>query len=114
MVAALQAVKDGEGVTAAAKLHGVPKLTLYDRVTGSVAHGRKPGPAPYVTKAEETELSKFLVVTSKAGYGKTRAEVKSIAERTMKLKEAKEDVKLLKGDKITDGWFNRIMEYGKK
>ena len=27
---ALQAVKDGQAVTAAAKLHGVPKSTLYD------------------------------------------------------------------------------------
>ena len=85
MAAALQAVKDGQGLTAAAKLHRVPRSTLYDRVTGHVTHGRKPGPAPYLTKAEETELSRFLVVTSKAGYGKTRTDVKSIAERTMKL-----------------------------
>ena len=32
----------------------------------------------------------------------------------MKLKETEEDVKLLKGDKITDGWFNRIMERNDK
>jgi len=70
MVAAVQAYKDGQGVTAAARLHGVPRSTLYDRVTGHVTHGRKPGPNPYLTKAEETELSKFLVVTSKAGYRK--------------------------------------------
>ena len=70
MDAALQAVKDGQTVTAAAKQHGVPKSTLYDRVTGRVTHGRKTGPNPYLTKAEETELSKFLIVTNKAGYGK--------------------------------------------
>ena len=114
MVAALQAVKDGQGVTAAAKLHGVPKSTLHDRATGNVTHGRKPGPAPYLTKAKETELSKFLVVTSKAGYGKTRAEVKSIAEKTIKVKETEEGVKLLKGDKVTDGWFKRFMERNDK
>ena len=87
---------------------------LYDRVTGCVTHGRKPGPNPYLTKAEETELSKFLVATNKAGYGKTRAEVKSIAERTMKLKETEQDVQLLKREKITDGWFNRFMERNDK
>ena len=79
-------------------------------MTGRVTHSRKPGPNPYLTKAEETKLSKFLVVTSKAGYGKTRAEVKSIAERTMKLKETEQHLKILKGDKITDGWFNRFIE----
>ena len=114
MDAALQAVKDGQTVTAAAKQHGVPKSTLYDRVTGRVTHGRKPGPNPYLTKAEETELSKFLIVTNKAGYGKTRAEVKSIAERTLKFKETEEDAKILKGDRVTDGWFNRFMERNDK
>ena len=28
----------------------------------------------------------------------------------MKLKEKEEDVKILKGDKITDGWLRRFME----
>jgi len=92
----------------------VPKSTLYDRVTGRVTHGRKPGPNPYLTKAEETELSKFLIVTNKAGYGKTRAEVQSIVERTLKLKETEEDAKILKGDRVTDGWFNRFMERNDK
>ena len=42
------------------------QLYNYDRVTGRVTHGRKPRPNPYLTKTEETELSKFLIVTSKA------------------------------------------------
>ena len=53
-------------------------------------------------------------MTSKAEYGKTRAEVKSIAERTLKLKETEEDAKILKGDRITDGWFNRFKERNDK
>ena len=114
MTAALEAVKDGQGVTDAARSHGVPKSTLYDRVTGRVTHGTKPGPNPYLTKAEETELSKFLVVTSKAGYGKTRSEVKLIAERALKYKESNQDVQILKGDKITDGWFDRFMNRNDK
>lgn len=36
MAGALQAVKDGQGLTDAARLHGVPKSTLYERPTGSV------------------------------------------------------------------------------
>ena len=64
MAAAVQACKDGQGVTDAARLHEVPKSTLYDRVTGRVKEGTKPRPNPYLTKAEENELSQFLVVTS--------------------------------------------------
>ena len=37
MEAALKAVKDGMGVNKAAELHGVPKTTLKDRVSGRVA-----------------------------------------------------------------------------
>ena len=87
----------------------MPRSTLYDRITGHVTHGKKPRPNPYLTKAGETELSKILVATSKAGYGKTR-EVKSIAERTLKLTDTEQDMEILRGDKITDGWFNSYMK----
>ena len=32
----------------------------------------KPGPSPYLTNVEETELTNFLVDVPKAGHGKTR------------------------------------------
>ena len=35
----MQAVKDGMGINKAAELHGVPKITLKDRISGRVAHG---------------------------------------------------------------------------
>ena len=78
------------------------KATWSAKINGCVTHGTKPGPNPYLTKAEETELSKILAVTSKAGYGKTRSEVKLIAE-TLKYKASKQDVQILKGDQISDG-----------
>ena len=38
-------------------------------------HGSKPGPKPYLLKAEEESLADFLVETAKAGYGKSRQQV---------------------------------------
>ena len=75
MIAAIEAVINGQGVTAAAKLHNVPKSTLHDRMYSGC--GTKPGPRPYLTTMEESEL-----MTCNAGYGKTRGEVKMIVENS--------------------------------
>ena len=53
MVAAIKAVQEGCTVSKAARDHDVPKTTLYDRVSGRVTHGNKPGPRPYLTSEEE-------------------------------------------------------------
>ena len=62
----------------AADLHGVPRSTLKDRLSGRVQHGTKPGPAPYLSKAEESELSAHLVHVANMGYGKTQRDVKCV------------------------------------
>ena len=54
MEAALKAVQDGIRVNNAAELHGVPKTTLKDRVSGRVARGSKSSPKSYLTSQEET------------------------------------------------------------
>lgn len=71
MNAALGAVKGGVPVVRAARLHGVPRATLQDRLLGKLTHDTKPGPKPYLM-SKEGELANFLVDVSKAGYGKTR------------------------------------------
>ena len=48
---------------------------LQDRVNGKVIHGTKPGPKPYLSTSEETELSQFLIDVAEAGYEKTRSQV---------------------------------------
>jgi hypothetical protein len=37
----------------AADLHGVPRSTLKNRLSGRVEHGKNPGPKPYLTRDEE-------------------------------------------------------------
>ena len=101
MLAALDAVKCGAIVLRAAQQHGVPRQTLRDRVSGRVTHGTKPGPKPYLSSVEEKELGSFL---AKAGYGKSRSQIKGLAEGIAN------DKGMLKGKRISDGWFRRFME----
>ena len=46
MKAALEAVKEGQSISQAARDHGVPKTTLYDRVSGRVVHSSNQDPNP--------------------------------------------------------------------
>ena len=58
----------------------ITRTTLQDRISGRVQHGKKPGPAPYLTLNEEKELVEYLLGSAELGYGKTRRKVKGIAE----------------------------------
>ena len=52
---------------------------------------------------------KYLIV-SDYGYGRSRREVKQIVYDTCKLKEEEEKKKILKRDKISDGWFTKFIK----
>ena len=105
METALDAVKNGESILRAAREHGVPRQTLRDRVNGKVVHGTKPGPKPFLSSTEENELSNFLLDVAKAGYGKSRKQVKDLAEAV-----ARDKGRLTTSKKLSDGWFRRFME----
>ena len=99
MLSAMESVQSGMvSANKAAEIHGVPRSTLKDRLSGRTVHGVKPGPRPYLQEAEEKELSDYLITAAKVGYGKTRKEVKGIAENIAKEKG------ILKTSRITDGW----------
>ena len=50
--------------------HAFPELhTLQDRLSCRVIHGTKPGPAPYLNKNKEANLSEFLEVGMDEGGG---------------------------------------------
>ena len=65
----------------AADLHGVPRSTLKDRLSGRVQHGVNPGPKLYLSKEEESELADHLIHVANLGYGKTRRDFKCLVER---------------------------------
>ena len=101
---AIEAVKGGSTILRAATLHGVPRQTLQDRISGKVVHGINPGPKPYLSPVEEKDLASFLIDSAKVGYGKSRQQVKSIAAR------GAHDKGVLKSDKVmSNGWYYRFM-----
>ena len=105
MLATMEAVKDETvSINKSALLHGVPLTTLKDRLSGRVKHGIKPGPRPYLNDGEESALADHLTEAAKIGYGKTRKEVKSIAESVAKEKE------YLCGTQVSDGWWEKFLQ----
>ena len=105
MSAALNSVKN-EGLSGnrAADLYGVPRSTLKDRLRGRVVHGPKPGPRPYLSTGEETELSSHLLQVAKMGFGQTRHDVKCLVEMCVKQKGT------LRGSTITNGWWQKFLK----
>ena len=51
-------------------MYGVPKSTLYDRISGRVQHGKIPGPSPYLDPTEEQKLAGHFISMAKISYGK--------------------------------------------
>ena len=104
MQAALKAVKEGESISKAARDHGIPKTTLFDRTSGRVAHGTKPGPRPYLNSEEEKELATYLKHCAKVGYGRTRRDVLGLVQT------AASDKGVLRSSRISQGWWHRFLE----
>ena len=104
MLSAIETARAGVSANEAARQHGVPPSTLKDRLSGRVLHGSKPGPHPYLKPSEESELSDYLITAAKVGYGKTRRQIKGIAESVAKEKG------ILKGKRISNGWWRRFLE----
>ncbi|KAJ4425401.1 hypothetical protein ANN_28016 [Periplaneta americana] len=53
MVKAIMAVREGEGITKATRLYGVPHSTLINKIKGKVPEEKKMGPSSILTEAEE-------------------------------------------------------------
>ena len=104
MRGAMDADSKGMSVSRAAKEHGVPRSTLHDRKLGNVIHGTNPGVKPYLDKTEEAELTEYIITVGQIGFGKTRKQIKGIAEKVATEKKA------LRKDKITNGWFNSFIK----
>lgn len=103
MVKALKAVEEeGMSVRHASELFGVPKSTLYDRVSGRVQHGAHPGPSAYLTKEEEDELARFLLRCADIGYPHTISQILAIVQQAIDMKGLKRTV--------TKGWWQKFSE----
>ena len=82
--------------------------TLKDRVKARVKHGTKPGTRPYLNENEEECLANHLITAAKLGYGKTKKQVKTFAEKVAREKG------VLRKERITDGWWGKFMQRQKQ
>ena len=60
MVAAMDKAEQGAKVSVAARMCGVPRRTLDDRIKGCMSHGSHPGPSTVLTQEEEDGLVAYL------------------------------------------------------
>ena len=60
---------------------------------------------PYLHPGEEKELSCFLTEVAAVGYGRTKKQVKFLAEMVAKDKGVLRSTPKNKAGKVSDGWF---------
>ena len=89
-------------ISSAARDHGIPVTTLKDRLSGRVQHGTNPGPVPTWAVLKK-QLVDYLSEANKVGYGKTRQQVKLIAEKVAI------DKGVLRSSRISDGRWRRFL-----
>ena len=100
----MKTAQDGSPITTAARVYGVPKTSLYDRIKGRLVHGVMLGPTPYLSAEEETELAEFAIETASVGCGQTRKQIMTIAENVAK------DKGILQKDRISTGWYDKFIK----
>ena len=104
MLKAIQSVEEkGMKIRRAAELHGVPKSTLQDRISGRVQHGSRPGPISYLTMEEEEELAGFLISCAEIGYPHTVSQVLGLVQKMVDAKGRKEV-------HVSYGWWQKFCQ----
>jgi len=69
-------------------------------VIGKVSHGKKSGPIPYLTFAEEEELINFLKKSADIGYPHTKPQVLAVVQRIVDSKQM--------GKAVSNGWWQKF------
>jgi len=82
--AAIDAVLEGTGLRAAARLHGVPRQTLADRILGRQTNIEANQPNQRLSPALEKRLVEFILKQELIGYALTHAQIKSLAQNILK------------------------------
>ena len=97
--AAYQSVISGKmSCRRAAEEYGIPRTTLYDKVSGKAPLKAKVGGKRYLTDDEESKLVEFLVGCASVGYAKSRRDVLAIAQQIARVRDPKLE--------ISKGWWD--------
>lgn len=85
MEAALQDVREnGLAIKQAASKHGVPRMTLSDKLKGNTPEGRKMGPQTWLTEDEEKMLVEWALTLCKAGFPLTMEDLQNSVQQLTK------------------------------
>jgi len=93
-------ISHGWTIRKAAEVFGVPRSTLYDRVSGQIEFGARSGPSRYLNNGEEKELVRFLLGCAKIGFARTRKQVLALVRAMVATKQGKDPDEVC----MTMGW----------
>ncbi|MEW8547693.1 MAG: helix-turn-helix domain-containing protein [Candidatus Thiodiazotropha sp.] len=81
---AVDVVKGGTmSLNKAAKVYGIPKTTIHDKVHNKYPSGNKCGAKTVLTSSEEDRICDWIIHMSKIGYGRTRQELVSVLKKNI-------------------------------
>jgi Tc5 transposase DNA-binding domain/helix-turn-helix, Psq domain len=103
---ALADIANGIPATTAAKIYGVPRTTLYSRISGSQHHKTAHFNMQRLSPVQEDHLATWILQQEALNYAPTHAQVRAIA--TGILKQAGDYQPL--GKKWTNHFLNRHLE----
>ena len=107
MKEAIMHVQQHHNISAAARLHGVPKTTLHDRLSGRSSSGAKVGHPTTLTQEEEDEIAETCIVFAEWGFGLGRREVESVVQEFLKVTNRKNPFK----DGVPgEGWWSGFLK----
>lgn len=97
---AIESVRGGSSVRAAAKQFGVPVSTLFVKNKGKPQS--KQGKQPIMSADVEAKIADWIVYCAKKGDPKTKQEVIAVASEYLKRETGRQD-------SLSDGWFKKFM-----
>ena len=82
----LDAVQDRSPIMTAARVQGVPRISLHNRIKGKgkSRSQSKAGPKPYFSTEEEAELAEFAIEAASVCCGLTQKQIMTKAENVAK------------------------------
>ena len=103
---AIEAVYKGFGVRHAARMYGILKSTLCDRVKNQ--RKSTPGPEPMLTRGLEDQVVSWIIKMARIGYGQTKEQIKDKVQElvnSLKMKTPWEDGRPL------EKWYCLFMKW---
>ena len=104
---AIDHFKHHHNITAAARLFGVPRTTLYDRLSFRISVVTKVGHPTALTLKEEAEIAETCIVFAEWGFGIGRREVESVIQDFLRVSKRKNPFK----DGVPgEGWWSGFLK----